>query len=137
MAADYVDFFKNHEFKEFKTINNIKNIQKGDIIAYKSHSTNIPKRCKNSQKIIYLTRCIKFKNHHCIRRKNTGHVFIALSTPKRYKNKWILKVADSTAYLHKNDSRTHSGIGYGYIFLHENYIKIHKRKIYIYIGRLK
>ncbi len=136
MAADYVDFFKNNQFKEFKVINNVKDIQKGDIIAYKLHNGVVAKKCKNN-KIIFLTKCKRFNHNKCVRRENTGHIFIALSTPKKYQNKWILKVADSTTHLHKNDSRTHSGVGYGYIFLHQKYIQIHKRKIPIYIGRLR
>ncbi len=137
LASDYVDFFKNHTFKEFKIINSVKDIQKGDIIAYKLYDCIIPKRCKNQNKIIYLTKCIKFKHHKCIRRQNTGHVFIALDAPKKQKNKWILKVADSTMHLHKNDSRIHSGVGYGYIFLHDGYIQIRHKKISIYIGRIR
>ncbi len=135
LATDYVYFFKHHAFKEFKTIALVKEIQKGDIIAYKLYNGVFIKKCQNG-KIIYLTKCLKNKYHKCIRRQNTGHVFIALSKPKRYKNKWILKVADSTTHLHKNDSRIHNGVGSGYIFLYKNYIQIHRKTIPIYIGRL-
>jgi len=136
LAADYVEFFKNHTFNESQTINFVKDIQKGDIIAYKLHNAYIQRRCKNG-KIIYLTKCKRYYNHKCILRQNTGHVFIALDTPKKYKNYYLLKIADSTTFLHHNDSRTHSGVGYGYIILHDYYIKIHHKKIPLYIGRLK
>ena len=114
LAADFADTFKNAEHNVTEAnvtdallsdldtnasavmwgrVPHIKDALPGDIIVY-----------KHSQNIIHHGEC----NNTIIKHRNTGHVLFIMEKPKsstKYRNEWLVRVADSTTAPHSTDSR--------------------------------
>jgi hypothetical protein len=120
LAADFADTF---EAAEYNTTNDnvrdallsdldinassviwgrvphIKDALPGDIIVY-----------KHPENITYNGEC----NNTVLKGKNTGHVLFIMEKPQlstKYKNEWLVRVADSTTAPHSADSRYSNAIG--------------------------
>lgn len=106
-TKDYFQFFSGlpkNKTQYWSKVDEVKQLQPGDIVVFRKQGTKHPTK-KRHRKMLA-----------------AGHVMIVMSKPILEKNAFLIRVADSAAARHSNDTRSlgANGLGIGSLLLKVN-----------------